>query len=236
MSAETMAALAAMRPVIFTVWSLVAVPSIAALYCMGFLFKRPGMEKYYVIPKCTGSFLCVGSAALAIALGWGRSTGSDSHLLGMMLLAALALCMLGDFLIEYKLLAGGTAFGIAHIVLVLYALFQIPLTTPTVLLWVVGIVIMLLIFHKEIPQMGNYFVPFLAYVAILVGDLVTAAMLAFSDSAYTIYALGLLCFVASDTILGKRQFGHDHPALPKILMALYYMALYLMAASLWFTL
>lgn len=228
MSAETMAALAAMRPGIFTVWSLVAVPAIAALYCMGFIFKRPGMEKYYVIPKCTGSFLCVGSAALAIALKGGDGSGK-------MLVAALALCMLGDFLIEYKLLAGGTAFGIAHIVLVLYALFQIPLTAPTVLLWVVGIVIMLLIFHKEIPQMGEYFIPFLAYVAILVGDVVTAAMLAFYDSAYTPYALGLLCFVASDTILGKRQFGHDHPALPKILMALYYMALYLIAASLWFT-
>lgn len=120
MSAETMAALAAMRPVIFCVWSLVAVPSIAALYCMGFLFKRPGIEKYYVIPKCTGSFLCVGSAALAIALGRSAS-GNWSSSMGIMLLLALALCMLGDFLIEYKLLAGGLAFGVAHIVLVLYA-------------------------------------------------------------------------------------------------------------------
>ena len=57
---------------VFWMWSLVAVPVIAALYCIGFLFKRASLEKYYVVPKCAASFLCVGSAVLAVGLAGGQ--------------------------------------------------------------------------------------------------------------------------------------------------------------------
>ncbi len=216
-------------PTLFLVWSLIAIPVIAALYCIGFLFKRADLEKYYVLPKCAASFLCVGSAVLAVLL-------SGGHPFHHPLFWALIFCLLGDFLIEYQIIAGGLSFAIGHCILIVYALSIVPPRLPAILLWIAGVVIVVLIFKKEIPQMGKLFLPFLIYVTILVGDLATAVMLPSVHAGFIAYAAGLACFVTSDVILGKRQFGHDHPALPKILMALYYAALYLIAASLWFTL
>lgn len=213
---------------VFWMWSLVAVPVIAALYCIGFLFKRASLEKYYVVPKCAASFLCVGSAVLAVGLAGGQPWRHP-------LFWALVFCLLGDFFIEYKLIAGGLSFGIGHCILIVYALSIVKPKPPAILLWIAGVAVVVLIFKKEIPQMGKLFLPFLIYVTILVGDLATALMLPAVNTGFIPYAAGLACFVCSDVILGKRLFGHKHPALPIILMILYYAALYLIAAGIWFT-
>ena len=213
----------------FVMCSLAVIPVIAALYIIGFLFKKNGLGRYYPLPKCAASFLCAGTAALACAF-LGRSPS------GSILFWVLMLCMAGDFLIEYHLIAGGMAFGAAHCLIMLYVLLEAPPRPDALVLWAVIFILFLLVFRPQIPRMGKLLLPFLLYCAVLTGGFSLAVFLPFTKGmSFFPLPLGLSAFLLSDMILGKRHFGSQKPYLSEILMALYYLALYLIAATLWFT-
>lgn len=213
----------------FTVWSLTAIPLLTALYVIGFLFKNNGLQKYYTLPKCAGSFLCVCSAAMASVLAGGLPF---EHLLFW----ALVLCLAGDYLIEHQIIAGGIAFGSAHCLIMAYALGRGPVNPISLALWAVVFSLFLLAFLKEMSAMGKLLLPFICYAAVLTGGFSFAAVLPFSAGAGLLpLPIGLLSFLVSDMILGKRHFGCRNPHLSLILMALYYLAIYLIAATLWFS-
>lgn len=213
----------------FTVWSLTAIPLITALYFIGFLFKDNGLQKCYALPKCAGSFLCVCSAAMASVLSGGLPFDS-------LLFWALVLCLAGDYLIEYKITAGGIAFGGAHCLILLYSLDKGPAKPISLVIWAIVFSVFILAFHKQLPCMGKLLVPFICYAAVLTGGFAFAAALPFSAGMRLLpLPAGLLCFQISDMILGKRHFGCRNPHLSHILMALYYLAIYLIAATLWFS-
>lgn len=213
----------------FAIWSLAAVPVIAALYIIGFLFKKNGLGKYYPLPKCAASFLCAGGAALGcVFCGYTPSLS--------LLFWALMLCTAGDFLIEYHLIAGGMAFGAAHCLIMLYVLSKAPPRPGAFILWAAILVLFLLVFRPQLPRMGKLLVPFLLYCAVLTGGFSLAVFLPFSMGiSFLLLPLGLFSFLLSDMILGKRHFGSKKPYLSECLMALYYLAVYLISATLWFT-
>lgn len=214
---------------LFGVWSFFAVAQIAAFYFLGFLLKTHNLQKYYILPKCMGSLVCIGTACMAILLNKDKP-------LENLLFWGLVLCLAGDFFIEYHLLIGGFFFGCAHCIMMGYVLTQANPGLGSLVLWTAGLLIMLFLFRKELPRMGRLFLPFLLYSAVLTGNFALAAMLPFTvNITYLPLALGLLSFQISDIILGKRQFGCRSFWCSPILMMLYYLALYLAASSLWFT-
>lgn len=213
---------------VFPVFAVAAAILTAVCYFIGFSVKSGNKAKYYVIPKCAGSLICVFLGILALLLQ-GRPVFSN------LLIWTLLLCMAGDYFIEYKLMAGGLSFGAAHCLLMVYSLLQAPFHPYSILIWAAGFIFVCLLFKKDFPAMGKLITPFILYVLLLVGDFAIAAALPFTvNSGYLPLAAGLLSFVASDLMLGKRQFGHGGLLHSKLVMLFYYMALYLMAISLWF--
>lgn len=218
---------------IFPVWICISVPILAAFYILGIFFKNgqffknKTMAKYYVLPKCAGSYVCVSGAALALVY-------RGDNLWTSLLLWALVLCMAGDFLIELHLLAGAVSFGIGHCMMMLYLLSSYPFHFSSIILWFLGVSLIIFMFHKNIPSMGSLLFPFLIYISVLIGgfSLAIPAIRTKEPRSFVLTA-GLLCFVISDVLLGKRHFGARQPWISRVLMFLYYMALYLIQISLW---
>lgn len=205
------------------IWNIIALPVLGAVYAVQFIIPR----KYYLIPKCAGSYICVCTAALALVLE-GRNPLAD------LLFWGLIFCMLGDFFIELNLIAGGISFGAGHILLIIWALGQASFHPASLVVWIAELILMVFVFKKEIPRMGKLFLPFIIYAAVLTGDFAIAAVLPFTAGIrFLPFAAGILSFQVSDMILGKKQFGKPDTFKQKLLMFLYYLALYLIAASLW---
>jgi len=199
------------------IWNIIALPVLGAVYAVQFIIPR----KFYLIPKCAGSYICVCTAALALVL-------EGKNPLTNLVFWGLIFCM------ELNLIAGGISFGAGHILLILWALEQAPLHPASLVVWIAELILMVLIFKKEIPLMGKLFIPFIIYAAVLTGDFAAAAVLPFTAGIrFLPFAAGILSFQISDMILGKKQFGKPDTFKQKLLMFLYYLALYLIAASLW---
>ena len=218
---------------LFPLWLGISVPILAIFYILGIFFKNGALVKnkslarYYVLPKCAGSYICVSGAALALAC-------QKENPLVHLVFWALVLCMAGDFFIEMNIIAGGLSFGLAHCLLMAYVLSLSAISLASLVLWIAGIGAALLLFAKNIPSMGRLLAPFLVYITVLIGDFALAAPLAAAKKpCYILLAAGLLCFVASDMLLGKRHFGARQPLMSRLLMFLYYASLYLIQASLW---
>lgn len=218
---------------IFPVWLCISIPTLIILYIVGIFFKngymlkQKSLGKYYVLPKCAGSYLCVSGAALALIY---HGENPFLHLLFW----ALVLCMAGDFFIELNVIAGGLLFGLAHCLLIVYML---SFTQPELLsffLWAIGFSAALILFRKNIPSMGRLLFPFILYISVLIGDFALAVPLALTAKPHCIFlAAGLLCFIISDMLLGKRFFGARQPWISWLLMFLYYSAIYMIQISLW---
>lgn len=208
-------------------WSCMAVPLIAACYLTMILMDGGGLKKASVLPKCTGSFVCAVTAGLAVLQGGGNPLAHP-------VFWALLLCMAGDYLIEQQMVAGGLAFAAGHIVLTVWALGQAPFHWVSLLIWATALAALTAYLYGCRRQMGGMALPLLLYGAILTADLAVAAVLPFTaGGAFWTLAAGLLSFVLSDAILGRNVFGEAKPWRSKLLMALYYLALYLIAATPW---
>lgn len=218
---------------IFPLWLCISLPILIVLYILGiffkngYLLKHKALAKYYVLPKCAGSYLCVSGAALAIVC---HGESPLSHLPFWVLI----LCFAGDFFIEIHIMAGGIFFGLAHCLLMAYALTLARLHFYSLLIWAGGIFAALIVFRKNIPSMGRLFLPFILYITVLTGDFALALPLVWTAKPrYIFLAAGLLCFIISDMLLGKRYFGARQPWVSRLLMLFYYSALYLIQISLW---
>lgn len=207
----------------FLIWSIAALPLLAAVYIIQFVIPR----KYYLISKCAGSYICVCTAALALIL-------SGSSPLTHLVFWGLIFCMLGDFLIEFHIVAGGLSFGAGHILFICWLLSLAPLHPASRVLWIGELLLTAFLFRREIPKMGKMLLPFLLYVCVLTGDFSIAVLLPITcGPAFLPVSLGLMSFQVSDMILGKKQFGEPDAFKQKLLMFLYYLALYLIASVLW---
>lgn len=71
------------------IWNIIALPVLGAVYAVQFIIPR----KFYLIPKCAGSYICVCTAALALVL-------EGKNPLTNLVFWGLIFCMAGDFFIE----------------------------------------------------------------------------------------------------------------------------------------
>ena len=177
--------------------------------------------------KCAGSFLAVGSAALAMA-AFPQGPGTPWAFW------FFVLCTIADALLEISFVPGMLVFGAGHVCLIVWLW---GLATPSwwsLALWVAVYILTALLFRKELPTLGKLTAPFLLYPALLGGSLALGLPLVFLLGwEWWPVALGTLLFYISDMLVAKNQRAHWDDKWQKPIMVLYWAALYFISMGLW---
>ena len=212
---------------LFLIYSCIAIPVWVAQFALYFFLRSAGRMKESLVAKCAGSFLAVGSAALAMAaFPQGPSTPWAFWF--------FVLCTIADALLEISFVPGMLVFGAGHVCLIVWLW---GLATPSwwsLALWVAVYILTALLFRKELPTLGKLTAPFLLYPALLGGSLALGLPLVFLLGwEWWPVALGTLLFYISDMLVAKNQLAHWDDKWQKPIMALYWAALYLISMGLW---
>ena len=212
---------------LFLIYSCIAIPVWVAQFALYFFLRSAGRMKESLVAKCAGSFLAVGSAALAMAaFPQGPSTPWAFWF--------FVLCTIADALLEINFVPGMLVFGAGHVCLIAWLW---GLATPSwwsLALWVAVYILTAILFRKELPTLGKLTAPFLVYPALLGGSLALGLPLVFLLGwEWWPVALGTLLFYISDMLVAKNQLAHWDDTWQKPIMALYWAALYLISMGLW---
>ena len=212
---------------LFLIYSCIAIPVWVAQFALYFFLRSAGRMKESLVAKCAGSFLAVGSAALAMAaFPQGPSTPWAFWF--------FVLCTIADALLEISFVPGMLVFGAGHVCLIVWLW---GLTTPSwwsLALWVAVYILTAILFRKELPTLGKLTAPFLVYPALLGGSLALGLPLVFLLGwEWWPVALGTLLFYISDMLVAKNQLAHWDDTWQKPIMVLYWAALYLISMGLW---
>lgn len=209
------------------VYSAFAIPMWVAQFALYFYLRRAGMIKESLIAKCAGSFLAVGSAAFA-------SIAKGGVLEVPLAFWFFVLCTIADALLEINFVPGMLVFGAAHVCLVLWLWGQVSPTWWSLALWIALYLLTAVLFRKELPTLGKLTGPFLLYPALLGGSVALAVPLPFLlGEHWWPVAVGAVMFYISDMLVAKNQLSHWDKKWQKLIMALYWGALYLISAGLW---
>ncbi len=211
----------------FAVYSAFALPLWGALFALYFILRRAGLQRESLIAKCAGSFLAVASSGLAL-----YQKGENP--LAAPVFWFFVLCMAADALLEIRFVPGMLVFGGAHGCLIFWLWGLAPGGWLSLLLWVLAYGAAAWLFRRELPKLGRLLAPFCLYPALLGASLALGLALPFSaGAAYWPLALGTLCFFVSDMMVAKSELSGLPPVWQKLVMVLYWTALYLIAAPLW---
>lgn len=212
---------------LFLIYSCIAIPVWVAQFALYFFLRSAGRMKESLVAKCAGSFLAVGSAALAMA-AFPQGPGMPWAFW------FFVLCTIADALLEISFVPGMLVFGAGHVCLIAWLW---GLATPSwwsLALWVAVYILTAILFRKELPTLGKLTAPFLLYPALLGGSLALGLPLVFLLGwEWWPVALGTLLFYISDMLVAKNQLAHWDDTWQKPIMVLYWAALYLISMGLW---
>ena len=212
---------------LFLIYSCIAIPVWVAQFALYFFLRSAGRMKESLVAKCAGSFLAVGSAALAMAaFPQGPSTPWAFWF--------FVLCTIADALLEISFVPGMLVFGAGHVCLIVWLWGLAAPSWWSLALWVAVYILTAILFRKELPTLGKLTAPFLVYPALLGGSLALGLPLVFLLGwEWWPVALGTLLFYISDMLVAKNQLAHWDDTWQKPIMALYWAALYLISMGLW---
>lgn len=213
----------------FGIFSCFALPLWCACFALYFILRRNRLMRESLVAKCAGTFLAVGSAGFAFCL---RGEALFTHGFFWFFL----LCMAADALLELQFLPGMLLFAVAHICWILEAWSSFsPRLLWSLPVWAAAMLAALLLFRRELPKMGVQVVFCCLYVAVLSTSLALALPLPLLSGKveYLPLSLGMLSFFVSDMMVAKSEFSHLGEKLQKPIMALYWLALYLISTALW---
>lgn len=177
--------------------ALLSVSAVTALVVCDFLGWRPG--RYVFKPLAAIAFIW-----LALALGATQSA------YGKWMLAALALCMLGDLCLMFEqeraFLAGLGAFLCGHLLFAV-AFTQLPHNYVGLAISALpGLLLLLFVARWLTPHVpADMKIPVALYVLVITGMLLCAGLTAGQPAAAWIIA-GAWGFAASDLAVARRQF------------------------------
>lgn len=229
------------------IYSLFAVPLWCAMFALYFLLRKHGLARVSLIAKWAGTFLAAGSVLFGLVSrsNWEQSPENLVRILLSPVLWFALLCGLADVVLEIKFIPGMALFAAAHCCLIVM-LFPAASKKWGLLVWVLAMLAAVIVFRKELPKMGRLALPACLYVAVLSCTLALALpgpflwwnsqTLAFRGARICL-AAGALCFYISDLMVAKQEFGQmdrrKRDGLQKPVMLLYWLALYLISASVW---
>ncbi len=150
-----------------------------------------------------------------------------------LLFAGVFICMAADVVIGIQFIAGMLTFLIAHLCFIAYFLTLAPFNGISLIIFVVLYACVARFFWRYVPTLGRRLVPFAVYPAVLALMFSVAVMLPFSlNSAGAVcIAVGAGLFVISDSILADTTLGTVTQVKDRMIMYLYYPAVYLLAVS-----
>lgn len=212
---------------LFLIYSCIAIPVWVAQFALYFFLRSAGRMKESLAAKCAGSFLAVGSAALAMA-AFPQGPGTPWAFW------FFVLCTIADALLEISFVPGMLVFGAGHVCLIAWLWGLAAPSWWSLALWVAVYILTALLFRKELPTLGKLTAPFLLYPALLGGSLALGLPLVFLLGwEWWPVALGTLLFYISDMLVAKNQLAHWEDTWQKPIMALYWAALYFISMGLW---
>lgn len=211
----------------FLIYSLCALPVWGAVFALYFILRGAGLMRESLIAKCAGSFLSIISAGLGLHLS-GASPFTEP------VFWFFVLCTAADALLEISFVPGMLLFGGAHVCLIIWLWGLAPAGWQSLVVWLTAYGVTAWLFRKELPKLGRLLLPFCLYPALLGGSLALGALLPFTAGAglWTV-AAGTACFYVSDMMVAKGQLSGLDPKWHRLVMALYWGALYLISAALW---
>lgn len=206
------------------VWLFLSLPILALLYALFYRIK----DHWRLIPKCAATIVC---AATAFA---GLTAGGINPLRSLLFWGIVA-CALGDALLELHFVSGMGAFGLGHVLLIAWmVLLSGGISWVSVLLWLLAYRGALVVFREDLRSVHGSKAPFLLYPAVLMAMASIAALLPWRiGTQATTIALGGILFTVSDIMVAKGVFGRLSPAMDKLALALYYLAVYALALGAW---
>lgn len=211
----------------FVLFSCFALPLWAAMFALYFILCREKLDRESLIAKCGGSFISVASAGIALAL-------QQENPFACTIFWFFVLCTAADALLELSFVPGMLLFGGAHLCLILWLWSIAPPTLWSLLVWALAYGLTAFIFRREIPRLGKALVPFCLYPALLSISLALALPLPFTVSPdLWPLAVGALSFFVSDLMVAWGKLVGPNPKYRKLVMLLYWLALYLISAALW---
>lgn len=208
------------------------------LYCISLLLLAMLTQWYFSLRrnyrdgakglavKAAGTFVPVFLCFYAVAeqSAWGRK---------WMLLAGVAVCMAADVVIGVDFVAGMLTFLAAHVCFILYYLTLAPFHPASLIIFAVLYLAQGILYWKYILKLGKKIPAYAAYPA--------ALSLMFSMAVFTLIqrpgagtlclALGAGLFLISDSILADAQLRSNSFWKDRLVMYLYYPAVYLLAVS-----
>ncbi|MGN0479683.1 MAG: lysoplasmalogenase [Hominenteromicrobium sp.] len=206
------------------IWLGLSLPVLLMFFYIYIRTREQGRLLWRSAAKCGATFTTVMTAVLGTVL-YDRPPES------WILVAALALCCIADFVIECSFAGGIVSFALAHIAFIVYSL-----TAAEPVWYSVPIAVGLygaaaFLFRHDLKRLGKLFVPMLVYPAVLAVMAATAVVLPFTASPrYLVFALGAAAFCVSDMFVAKDAISGITGPQRDFALLLYYGAVYAMAA------
>lgn len=211
----------------FGLYSCFALPLWATMAALYAILCREKLKRESLIAKCGGSFLSVASAGMAFCL-------AGENPFSQVIFWFFVLCTAADAMLEIHFVSGMVLFAGGHICLILWLWGLTAPTWRSLLLWAVAYGMVAWLFRREIPKLGKLTAPFVLYPAVLSVSLALALPVPFVLGTFYIpLAIGVLCFFISDLMVAKDQLVGVSPRSHKLIMLLYWAALYLISSALW---
>lgn len=210
-----------------TWWMILTVPVMAAFLLLYFFSKRCGEPRWGLIAKCGGSYVALMTALAGEHLG-GRNPFFHPAVWGLLL------CVAADALLEIRFPAGVACFGLAHVFFIVWLVGEAPLSPWSIAVFAPLFLLQFFYFRRDLSNISGNKPVYYLYPVVLIGMAAVAAVLPFTAGmGYTCAALGALVFVGSDFLVAKGFLRRNTKLEGAIIMISYYLALYLIASSVW---
>lgn len=208
-------------------WLAGVIPVMAACYLLYIWMKERGYGRQGLLAKCSVTWLILCTAAAGI---WQQGGKPWENLLIWPLLAFLA----ADALLEMVFAAGVASFGVGHLMLLSWMVQMHPPVPTSILIWIMVTGITALGFRKEFGRCLRE----KRHSLLLLYPMAVAAMLSVAvmlpvllGAGYLAAAVGAVFFAVSDFMVGKRYFGGISKTADRLALALYYLAILLIACT-----
>lgn len=210
---------------LFPVWVALSLPVLAVFWWI-YTRTRGSTALWHRAAKCGATFMALTAAVIGAVFVQKSSEG-------WVLVLAVALCCVGDFLIERSLAQGIAGFAAAHAAFIAYMLLIAPPQLWSLPLALVFYGLIALLFRRDLKNLGSMLMPLVLYPLVLSAMAALAVPLPFTLSPrYAVFAVGALAFAVSDMFVAKDAISNVSLRQKNGALLLYYLAVYAMASVL----
>lgn len=207
----------------FSFWLILILPLFAAL----FVSRTVGGKAGAVLLKGSVTWTVLMTAVIGMESGGGLPMGE-------LIVAAMAVFVLADMLLNIWFVPGMAVFSVGHGLLIWWIMEQECLSMVSIPIGVVLYALAIIFFRKSLKTAGKRLIPYLTYPAVLLSMAAMAVVLpVLCGIEYLPFAAGAALFVVSDAMVAQNVLV----GLPKkwnaVAFGVYELSLFLITLSCW---